>query len=77
MAILNDQSTLYVVTRKDLFGKEAEPNAKVLVDIIPKMPPILAFTFDNCYSLNIFQGIMLDSGAAGVLTTGNPQFFVL
>ena len=77
VAILNDQSTLYVVTRKDPFGKEAEPNAKVPVDIIPKMPLILAFTFNNCYLLNIFQGIMPNSGAIGVLTTKNPQFLVL
>ena len=63
MAILNDQSTLHVVTKKDPFDTE------VPMDIIPRMP--LAFTFDNCYLLNIFQGIMLDSGAAGVLTTGN------
>ena len=71
MAILNDQSTLHVVTKKDPFDIE------VPVDIIPKMPPISAFTFDNQYLLNIFQGIMPDSGAAGVLTTGNPQFLAL
>ena len=69
MAILNNQSTLYVVTKKDPF------NTEVPVDIIPKMP--LAFTFDNCYLLNTFQGIMPDSGAAGVLTAGNPQFLIL
>jgi hypothetical protein len=46
MAILNDQSTLHMVTRKDPFDKlaeaEAEPNE------------ISAFTFDNHYSLNTF-----------------------
>jgi hypothetical protein len=44
VAILNDQSTLHVVTRKDPFDKlaEAEPNKT------------LTFTFDDCYSLNIF-----------------------
>ena len=97
VAILNDQSTLHVVTRKDPFGREAEPNTRVPVDIILRMPSnlqmitrnnpsdgkaeveleaalnvIFAFTFNNCYSSNIFQGIMPDSGAAGVLTAGNP-----
>jgi hypothetical protein len=69
VAILNDQSTLHVVTRKDPFDElaeaETEPNE------------ISAFTFDNCYSSNTFQGIMPDSGAAGVLTAGNPQFLTL
>jgi hypothetical protein len=37
----------------------------------------LTFTFDDCYSLNIFQGIMPDSGVAGVSTAGNPQFLAL
>ena len=64
MAILNDQSTLHVVTKKDPFDTE------VPMDIIPRMP--LAFTFDNYYLSNTFQGIMPDSGTAGVLTIGNP-----
>jgi hypothetical protein len=59
VAILNDQSTLYVVIRKDPF-EEAEPNE------------MSVFIFDNCYSLNTFQGIMPDSGIAGVSTAGNP-----
>ena len=71
VAILNNQSTLHVVTKKDPFDTE------VPGDIIPKMPPTSAFTFDNRYSSNIFQGIMPDSGAAGVSTAGNPQFLAL
>jgi hypothetical protein len=58
VAILNDQSTLHMVTRQDPFNKE--PNE------------ISTFTFDNCYSSNIFQGIMPDSGTAGVSTARNP-----
>ena len=54
VAILNDQSTLHVVTRKDPFGREAELNTKVPVDITPRMPPTSAFTFDNRYLSNIF-----------------------
>jgi hypothetical protein len=52
-----------MVTGQDPFNKE--PNET------------LTFTFDNCYLLNIFQGIMPDSGAAGVLMAGNPQFLAL
>ena len=33
-----------------------------------------AFAFNNRYSSEIFQGIMPDSGAAGVSTAGQPQF---
>jgi hypothetical protein len=67
VTILNDQSTLHMVTRKDPFDElaEAEPNE------------ISAFTFDDCYSLNTFQGIMPDSDTVGVLTAGNPQFLAL
>jgi hypothetical protein len=54
-----------MVTGEDPFDKEAEPKET------------LAFTFNNCYSSNIFQGIMPDSGAAGVLTARNPQFLIL
>ena len=41
VAILNNQSTLHVVTKKDSFDIE------VPVDIILKMPPTSVFTFDN------------------------------
>jgi hypothetical protein len=36
-----------------------------------------AFIFDNCYSLYEFQGIMLDSGAAGISSAGEPQIQAL
>jgi hypothetical protein len=54
-----------MVTGEDPFDKEAEPKET------------LAFTFDDCYLLNTFQGIMSDSGTAGVLIAGNPQFLTL
>jgi hypothetical protein len=44
VTILNDQSTLYMVTRKDPFNKPAEA----------ELNEILAFTFDDCYLLNTF-----------------------
>jgi hypothetical protein len=65
VAILNDQSTLHAIVRKDLFNELADSNETS------------AFTFDNRYSSDIFQGIMPDSGAAGVSTAGNPQFLAL
>ena len=65
VAILNDQSTLHAIIRKDLFNEPADPIKTS------------AFTFDNRYSSDIFQGIMPDSGAAGVSTAGNPQFLAL
>ncbi len=65
VAILNDQSTLHAIIRKDPFNEPA--------DSIETS----AFTFDSRYSSDIFQGIMPDSGAAGVSTAGNPQFLAL
>jgi hypothetical protein len=46
VAILNDQSILHVVTKKDPFDELAEAEAK------PNKT--LTFTFDNCYSSDIF-----------------------
>jgi hypothetical protein len=40
VTILNDQLTLHLVTREDIFNEE--PNET------------LTFTFDNCYSSNTF-----------------------
>ena len=57
VTILNNQSTLYAVTRKDIF-ELLEPSKAS------------AFIFNNRYLLDTFQGIMLDSGAAGILTAG-------
>ena len=31
------------------------------------------FSFNNKYLVNIFYSIMLDTGAAGVFTAGEPQ----
>jgi hypothetical protein len=63
ITILNDQSTLHLVTREDIFNEEPNKTS--------------TFTFNNCYSSNTFQGIMPDSGATGVSTAGNPQFLAL
>ena len=59
IAILNNQSTQYIVTSEDIF--------KVL---LLQLLETLVFTFKDRYSLEVFQGIIPDSGAAGVLTAG-------
>ena len=65
VAVLNDQSTLHIITRKDFFNEQRDPIETSV------------FTFDNRYSSDTFQGIIPDSGAAGVSTAGNPQFLAL
>ena len=57
VAILNNQSTQHVVTSEDIF--KALPL---------QLLETLVFTFKDRYLLEVFQGIMLDSGAVGVLT---------
>ena len=57
VAVLNDQSTLHSITKSDIFNEPKESSA---------------FSFDDRYSANVFYGIMLDIGAAGVSTVGEP-----
>jgi len=58
VTVLNDQFTLYAITKSDIFNELKESSA---------------FSFDDRYSVNIFYGIMPDTGAAGVSTVGEPQ----
>ena len=58
VAILNNQSTLYFITKLDIFNKPKESSA---------------FSFNNRYSANVFYGIIPDIGAAGVFIVGEPQ----
>jgi hypothetical protein len=62
IAILNNQSVFHSVTKTDIFKLPAKSST---------------FTFDNRYSSETFQGIMPDSGAAGVSTAGQLQFIAL
>ena len=55
--ILNNQVTIYVYTKTDLFGKDPIELA-------------IQFYFQDRYSSAIFQGIMPDTGVAGVSTVG-------
>jgi hypothetical protein len=57
VAILNNYSVFHSLTKTNVFNLPAEP---------------LVFTFDSRYSSETFQGIMPDSGAAGVSTAGQP-----
>jgi hypothetical protein len=54
VAILNDQSTLYMVTRKDPFDELVEAEIEAEAEAEAESNEISAFTFDNCYSLNTF-----------------------
>jgi len=58
---LNDAATLHAITGDDPYlpGKAAE-DAQL-------------FTFDARYGADLFQGIMPDTGAAGVSTAGKTQ----
>ena len=57
VAVLNDQSTLYFITKLDIFNKLKESSA---------------FSFNNRYLANVFYGIMLNTGAVGVFIAGEP-----
>jgi hypothetical protein len=63
VSILNDYSVYYVFTRDNMFKLSSTYNLLIS----------FAFTFDNRYSSYEFQGIMLDSGAAGISLAGEPQ----
>jgi len=58
VTILNNQSIFHFITKSDIFNKPKESST---------------FSFNNRYSVNIFYGIMPDTGAAGVSTTEEPQ----
>jgi hypothetical protein len=65
LSILRDQAARHVITKEDVFHDPAPKEASSV------------FTFNDRYSDEVFQGIMPDSGAAGVSTAGNPQFLAL
>ena len=65
IAILNDQTTRHAITKENMFDeKNYQSNSST-------------FTFNDRYSSETFQGIMPDSGAAGISTAGEPQFIAL
>jgi hypothetical protein len=57
---------LYIVTKVDVFNKPK-------INTFSKPPASLVFILNNRYSNATFQGIMPDSGAAGVSITRKPQ----
>ena len=42
------------------------------LDIFNKLKESFTFFFNNKYSVNVFYGIIPDTGAAGVSTAGEP-----
>ncbi|HEY2455482.1 MAG TPA: hypothetical protein VGI71_23255 [Scandinavium sp.] len=66
VAFLNDQSVFHAVTGIDMFSITPKPREDNSI-----------FTFEDRYSAKIFQGIMPDTGAAGVSTAGQSQSIAL
>ena len=44
----------------------------IKLNVFNKLKESSAFSFDNKYSVNVFYGIMPDTGAAGVSIVGEP-----
>ncbi|RKF78675.1 integrase and RNaseH domain-containing protein [Golovinomyces cichoracearum] len=66
VAILRYQSVFHTITKADVFNQpDVNPMFRLTNDS--------AFTFNDRYTSDTFQGIMPDSGAAGVSTVGAPQ----
>ena len=49
----------------------------IKLDIFNEPKESFVFSFNNKYLANVFHGIMLDIGAAGVSTVGEPQVWAL
>jgi len=64
ITILNEQAALHGFTKTDMFKQRPLESAD-------------QFYFRDRYSSEIFQGIMPDTGAAGVSTAGENQFLAL
>jgi hypothetical protein len=64
VAILNEQAALHGFTKSDMFSQDP-------------LEPANQFHFRDRYSSETFQGIMPDTGAAGVSTAGENQFIAL
>lgn len=62
VSFLEDQTVTHVMTRNDMFH---DPYGNSV------------FTFEGRYSSETFQGIMPDTGAAGISTAGEPQLQAL
>jgi len=57
VTILNNQFTLHFTIKLDIFNKLKESSM---------------FSFNNRYLVNVFYGIIPDTGAAGVSIVGEP-----
>jgi hypothetical protein len=69
VSALNDQSVRHIMTKQDIFH-----SYETLLTFPYEMS---VFTFEERYSSAKFQGIMPDTGAAGISTAGEPQFLAL
>jgi hypothetical protein len=62
--MLNNATAMHGFTGVDPYNQQAQKKSHL-------------FTFYSRYNANIFQGIMPDTGAANVSTTGEPQMKIL
>ena len=66
--MLQNQATNHAITKHDPFLILTTSQDKDINSI---------FTFSSRYLSETFQGIMLDTGASGILTAGYPQYLAL
>ncbi|KAI0997705.1 hypothetical protein K3495_g10485 [Podosphaera aphanis] len=69
LTILDDQAAKHTFTKEDAFYHRNDPASDEISEHISE-----SFTFKDRYSSYEFQGIMPDTGAAGVSPAANPQF---
>jgi hypothetical protein len=74
VSILNNQSAYHAFTRDDMFKLSDKHNQFPKPDLGNEPS---AFTFNDRYSSYEFQGILPDSGAAGISSAGEPQVLAL
>ena len=74
VSILNNHSAYHMFTRDDMF-KLSDTQTPFLKPGLGNEPS--TFTFNNCYLLYKFQGIMLDSRAARISSASEPQVLAL
>lgn len=72
LTILDDQAVKHTFTKEDAFYHMNDPASDEISEKISE-----SFAFKDRYSSYKFQGIIPDTGAAGVSTAGNPQFEAL
>ena len=74
---LNNQATFHAVTREDIFKLSSQDEKGSLPESVTFNVWEQGDSYLTRYSDAIFQGIIPDTGAAGVSTAGHPQVLAL